>query len=96
MTDPPSTLPTGPELERLRAAIPAGVHFGTSTWTYPGWQGLVYAREYRASGQSAAMLAEYARFPLFGTVGIDSSFYGPPKPKPWSNGPRRSHPGSSA
>ena len=26
------------------------------------------------------MLAEYARFPLFGTVGIDSSFYGTPKP----------------
>jgi uncharacterized protein YecE (DUF72 family) len=27
------------------------------------------------------MLAEYARFPLFTTVGIDSSFYGPPTPK---------------
>jgi uncharacterized protein YecE (DUF72 family) len=27
------------------------------------------------------MLAEYARFPLFTTVGIDSSFYGPPLPK---------------
>jgi uncharacterized protein YecE (DUF72 family) len=27
------------------------------------------------------MLAEYARFPLFSTVGIDSSFYGPPNPK---------------
>ena len=24
------------------------------------------------------MLEEYARFPLFRTVGIDSSFYGPP------------------
>jgi len=68
------------ELERLRAAIPESVHFGTSTWTYPGWQGLVYSRAYPEAGASAEMLAEYARFPLFTTVGVDSSFYGPPKP----------------
>jgi len=73
---------TGPapdpaELTRLRAAIPTGVRFGTSTWNYPGWRGLVYSRDYPEKGASAAMLAEYARFPLFSTVGIDSSFYGP-------------------
>ena len=71
--------PTAEELERLRAAIPPDVHFGTSTWTYPGWTGLVYSKPYPASGATAKMLAEYARFPLFSTVGIDSSFYGPPK-----------------
>jgi len=81
VTDPLSAPPTEAELLRLRDALPPGVHFGTSTWTYPGWRGLVYSREYRATGQSAAMLAEYARFPLFGTVGIDSSFYGPPSPR---------------
>lgn len=76
-----SVAPPAPEeLARLREAIPPAVHFGTSTWTYPGWSGLVYHRSYPASGASAAMLAEYARFPLFGTVGIDSSFYGTPKP----------------
>jgi len=37
----------------------------------------VYARDYPATGAGADMLAEYARFPLFATVGIDSSFYGP-------------------
>jgi uncharacterized protein YecE (DUF72 family) len=31
------------------------------------------------------MLEEYARFPLFSTVGIDSSFYGPPHPKSLEN-----------
>jgi len=41
----------------------------------------VYSRDYPATGASAEMLAEYARFPLFGTVGIDSSFYGPPTEK---------------
>ena len=64
-------------LAALREAIPPEVRFGTSTWTYPGWKGLVYARDYPATGACAEMLTEYARFPLFGTVGIDSSFYGP-------------------
>ena len=65
------------ELTRLRAAIPEGVRFGTSSWTYPGWKGLVYSRDYPATGAGAQMLAEYAHWPLFQTVGIDSSFYAP-------------------
>lgn len=65
------------DLARLRSAIPPQVRFGTSSWNYPGWKGLVYSRDYPATGASAAMLSEYARFPLFTTVGIDSSFYGP-------------------
>jgi uncharacterized protein YecE (DUF72 family) len=70
--------PLDPEsLERLRAAIPPNVHFGTSTWTYPGWKGLVYRRDYPSAGAGAEMLEEYARFPLFSTVGIDSTFYAP-------------------
>jgi len=73
----PEELTDPAELARLRAAIPPEVRFGTSSWTYPGWKGLVYTRDYPATGASADMLAEYARFPLFSTVGIDSSFYGP-------------------
>ena len=73
--------PDPEELERLASALPALIRFGTSTWTYPGWQGLVYHRKYPKSGASARMLGEYARFPLFRTVGIDSSFYAPPEPK---------------
>ncbi len=74
--DPPDAF----EFEALRALrerIPANVHFGTSTWTYPGWSGLVYHRSYPKSGAAARMLEEYSRFPLFTTVGIDSSFYAP-------------------
>jgi uncharacterized protein YecE (DUF72 family) len=72
--------PSAEELARLGAAIPPQVHFGTSTWNYPGWTGLVYQKTYPAAGAATRMLAEYARFPLFSTVGIDASFYGPPKP----------------
>lgn len=66
------------DFERLRQRIPPSVRFGTSTWNYPGWRGLVYHKDYGPKGAAAKMLREYAAFPLFGTVGVDSSFYGPP------------------
>ena len=66
------------DFERLAARIPPLVRFGTSTWNYPGWQGLVYHKDYGPKGAAAKMLEEYAAFPLFRTVGIDSSYYGPP------------------
>src|ERR1700737_3736853 len=66
------------DFERLRHRIPPLVRFGTSTWNYPGWRGLVYHQDYGPKGAAARMLREYAAFPLFGTVGVDSSSYGPP------------------
>jgi uncharacterized protein YecE (DUF72 family) len=66
-----------PALERLARVLPSGIHFGTSTWTYDGWAGDVYHRAYRGP-QPARRLEEYARYPLFSTVGIDSAFYDPP------------------
>ncbi|HEX5386719.1 MAG TPA: DUF72 domain-containing protein [Gemmatimonadales bacterium] len=70
--------PGSGDLARLGAAVPPLIHFGTSSWTYPGWRGLVYHRDYAGKGMAAAMLDEYAKFPLFRTVGIDSTFYAPP------------------
>jgi uncharacterized protein YecE (DUF72 family) len=78
MVDTETEVPDLAHLERLRARIPPGVRFGTSTWNYPGWRGLVYHRDYGPKGAAARMLEEYASFPLFGTAGIDSSYYGPP------------------
>lgn len=66
-----------PELVQLGQGIPPGIRFGTSTWTYDGWFGDVYHRRYRGP-QPAKRLEEYARYPLFRTVGIDSAFYDPP------------------
>lgn len=60
------------------------VRFGTSSWAYEGWQGLVYHRPYSKNRFSQDTLEEYAahRFSaeepsLFRTVGIDHSFYHP-------------------
>jgi uncharacterized protein YecE (DUF72 family) len=72
--------PAPEHLAALAARLPDLIRFGTSSWTYPGWTGLVYEKPYPASGAGPRMLAEYARWPLFRTVGIDSFFYRPPSP----------------
>lgn len=71
LPDPP------PDAVALARRLPPNIHFGTSTWTYDGWSGEVYHRSYRGP-QPAKRLEEYARYPLFQTVGIDSAFYDPP------------------
>ena len=73
-------LPPLDTLVELARTLPEVVRFGTSSWTYPGWQGLIYHRKYPKSGAAARMLEEYAAFPLFRTVGIDSTFYAPASP----------------
>ena len=69
--------PPPPELVELARGLPPTIRFGTSTWTYDGWAGDVYHRDYHGP-QPARRLEEYTRYPLFGTVGIDSAFYEPP------------------
>ncbi|HET7790483.1 MAG TPA: DUF72 domain-containing protein [Gemmatimonadales bacterium] len=76
--DAPEALPPPrPDLVALAGSLPPAIRFGTSTWTYDGWAGDVYHRPYRGP-QPAKRLEEYARYPLFRTVGIDSAFYDPP------------------
>lgn len=74
--DPSWPLPA--EVAALADQLSPLIRFGCSSWTYPGWTGLIYDKPYPASGAGAKMLAEYARWPLFRTVGIDSFFYTPP------------------
>ena len=71
----------GADVCRLAAALPARIRLGTSSWSFPGWTGLVYAA---GNGKPATeqMLARrglsaYARHPLFRTVSLDRTFYAP-------------------
>jgi len=61
----------------LAASLPPTLHMGTSSWGFPGWQGIVYARKRSASMLAKEGLHEYAQHPLLRTVGIDRSYYGP-------------------
>jgi uncharacterized protein YecE (DUF72 family) len=69
--------PPSRDLIALGERVPTNIRFGTSTWTYDGWAGDVYHRPYRGA-EPARRLEEYARYPLFRTVGIDSAYYEPP------------------
>ncbi|MGA6829248.1 DUF72 domain-containing protein [Nitrospira sp. NS4] len=59
------------------------IRFGTSTWTYEGWQGQVYTRPYAKTTFARECLGEYCQYqykdePLFRTVCNDATFYRPP------------------
>lgn len=68
------------EASRLAAALPATLRFGTSSWSFPGWRGLVYAGPRSQGALAREGLAEYARHPLLRTVGVDRSYYAPVPP----------------
>jgi uncharacterized protein YecE (DUF72 family) len=70
--------PPDPALVQLASRVPSHVHLGTSSWTFPGWKGLVYRRRYTSERALVdRSLEEYARHPLLRTVGIDRSYYAP-------------------
>lgn len=83
--DDPAPEPSGPvgpapPLDRhvqLAKRIPAKLRMGTSSWSFPGWEGIVYDR--RASQASLAKegLGPYAHHPLLRTVGLDRTYYRP-------------------
>ena len=61
------------------------VRFGSSTWTYEGWQGQVYLKQYAKTTFARECLGEYCQYlyngePCFRTVGNDATFYRPPTP----------------
>jgi uncharacterized protein YecE (DUF72 family) len=68
-------------IRRLAGRLDRRIHLGTSSWSFPGWTGLVYAlRNGRpATEQELARggLAAYAAHPLLRTVSLDRTFYAP-------------------
>src|SRR5690606_35890065 len=71
--------PAPAELAALAERLPKNLHFGTSSWAYPGWSGLVYDRPYPQQRLSREGLSAYAQHPLLRAVGIDRSYYAPPR-----------------
>jgi len=61
----------------IAAALPDHVFFGTSSWSFPGWAGIVYSGTRTTTALAREGLREYARHPLLRTVGIDRSYYAP-------------------
>jgi uncharacterized protein YecE (DUF72 family) len=69
------------EVVRVAQRVPKNLHFGTSSWSFPGWVGLVYDQLYSVSQLARHGLAAYARHPLLTAVNLDSPFYKVPAPE---------------
>lgn len=63
------------QVVQIATRLPKNLHFGTSSWSFPGWVGIVYAQLYSASVLARYGLAAYARHPLLNAVNLDSTFY---------------------
>ncbi len=61
----------------LAGRLPPEVHLGTSSWSFPGWAGLVYGEPASEAVLARRGLPAYAAHPLFATVGVDRTFYAP-------------------
>ncbi len=69
--------PPDDALPALARALSPRIHLGTSSWSFPGWAGLVWAGMHRDAELARDGLHAYARHPLLRTVSIDRSFYRP-------------------
>lgn len=69
------------DIVRIGAKLPATVRLGTSSWSFPGWTGLVFApRNGRPATEQVLArygLPAYAAHPLLKTVSLDRTFYVP-------------------
>lgn len=70
--------------EDLAPAMPVLLRMGTSSWSYPGWEGMVWAKGYSERILAQRGLNAYAEHPLLRTVSIDRSFYRPLAPSEYA------------
>lgn len=66
-----------PELSALAEALGPGLYLGTSSWSFPGWAGIVFDNVVDARVLAREGLFAYAAHPLLRTVSIDRSYYSP-------------------
>lgn len=61
----------------IAARLPEHIRVGTSSWSFPGWNEIVYDGAYTERQLARNGLAAYAQHPLLRTAGIDRSYYAP-------------------
>lgn len=64
-----------PALRALRRLVPDRIRLGTSSWSFPGWAGVVYAATHSEQALARDGLAAYAAHPLLRAVSIDRTYY---------------------
>ena len=56
------------ELAALGERLPDSIALGTSTWSFSGWHGLVYAEEYPSNVLARSGIGAYAQHPLLNAM----------------------------
>lgn len=79
---PPRPSAVGPAgvdgaLDSVAGRLPATLRLGTSSWSFPGWEGIVYDRRASQATLAREGLGAYGAHPLLRTVGIDRTYYRP-------------------
>lgn len=64
------------DLQRA-ARLGPRIRLGTSSWTFPGWEGLVWGHPTTDAQLAEEGLSAYAAHPLLGCVGVDRTYYRP-------------------
>jgi len=67
-----------PEIVQVAKRLPKNLHMGTSSLSFPGWAGIVYAQQYRVPLLARYGLRAYAQHPILNALNVDSTFYKPP------------------
>ncbi len=74
---PVGPAPVPDHLQSAARRLPKTLRMGTSSWSFPGWEGIVYDRRASQTRIAKHGLAAYARHPLLRTVGLDRTYYRP-------------------
>ncbi|WP_241299839.1 DUF72 domain-containing protein [Burkholderia stabilis] len=69
--------PIAADVADAAAGLPPNVRLGTSSWYFPGWNGIVYDGDFAQTKLSREGLEAYGAHPLLRSVSLDRSFYGP-------------------
>lgn len=69
--------PAARQWSTVAAQLPPQLFMGVSTWSYPGWAGLVWDQVYDASVLANQGLMAYGQHPLMRTVSVDRTFWRP-------------------
>lgn len=69
--------PAAAQHQELAAQLPPLLRMGVSTWSYPGWEGLVWEGAYDSSVLAKKGLTAYHQHPLLRTVCVDRTFWRP-------------------
>jgi uncharacterized protein YecE (DUF72 family) len=75
--EPVGLAPISLEVEDLGQALHPEIRLGPSTWSFPGWAGIVYDRKYTPTRLAHEGLAALAQHPLLRAAGVDRTHYAP-------------------